>query len=232
MNWYYAKNGSQEGPIPTEALRAKIDSGEVAPSDLAWREGQPDWLPVYQIPEFSRQPVSSQAVDLEPSSPYGGSSSPAPAPASYSSPSPYQAPQVQGPAVVLSSGLAVAAMICGILGFLGCWVPVFSILLTFVTIILGHIAVSKASKDPSRFGGTGMARTGLVLGYIGLLFGIASTTLYIRFALTISKMSEAEARDYMESYKWLPVSSDLQKQMHDALKAQQETIRKRQEESH
>ena len=71
MNWYYAKNGAQEGPVTTEALRAKIDSGEVAPTDLAWREGLADWLPVSKIPEFSRQDLPPAVPGVPAAPPYG-----------------------------------------------------------------------------------------------------------------------------------------------------------------
>ena len=53
MSWYYSKQGTQLGPISEEELSAKAKSGEVAGSDLIWKEGMPDWKPLSQVSEFS-----------------------------------------------------------------------------------------------------------------------------------------------------------------------------------
>ena len=39
MRWYYAHNGEQIGPVEKEELQEKLESGEVAMSDLVWRDG-------------------------------------------------------------------------------------------------------------------------------------------------------------------------------------------------
>jgi hypothetical protein len=46
--WYYAKNGQQYGPIPEEHLKALVASGQLQPSDMAWKAGTPSWLPIGQ----------------------------------------------------------------------------------------------------------------------------------------------------------------------------------------
>lgn len=53
MQWYYAKGGSQIGPVSQEVLASKISSGEIYQSDMVWREGMTDWLPASKIPEFA-----------------------------------------------------------------------------------------------------------------------------------------------------------------------------------
>ena len=53
MEWHYAKNGKQQGPVSAESLRSMIVTGEIAPTDLIWREGMADWTPAGQVPEFS-----------------------------------------------------------------------------------------------------------------------------------------------------------------------------------
>jgi hypothetical protein len=50
--WYYSKNGMQMGPVSQEELSAKAKGGEVLASDLIWREGMADWLPLSRVPEF------------------------------------------------------------------------------------------------------------------------------------------------------------------------------------
>jgi prepilin-type processing-associated H-X9-DG protein len=62
-----------------------------------------------------------------------------------------------------SVGMAVAALVCGILGF--CFPP-----LGLVGLILGIIAVIRASSDPVRHGGKGMAIGGICTGGFSLVF--------------------------------------------------------------
>lgn len=50
--WYFSKNGMQLGPVTQEELSEKAKSGEVSSSDLVWKEGLPDWIPLGQVPEF------------------------------------------------------------------------------------------------------------------------------------------------------------------------------------
>ncbi len=53
MTWFYTSNGTQAGPITQQELAAKVQSGEVTATDLIWKEGMSDWLPMNQVPEFS-----------------------------------------------------------------------------------------------------------------------------------------------------------------------------------
>ncbi len=53
MEWFYAKRGKQEGPIDIATLQGMLRSGQVAPTDLVWRDGMPEWAPAGQIAELS-----------------------------------------------------------------------------------------------------------------------------------------------------------------------------------
>jgi hypothetical protein len=53
MTWFYTSNGNQFGPVTQQELAAKVQRGEVRGSDLIWKEGMVDWLPLNQVPEFS-----------------------------------------------------------------------------------------------------------------------------------------------------------------------------------
>lgn len=44
MNWYYEKNGSQQGPVPVEELLRLLETHEITNTTLVWREGQGDWV--------------------------------------------------------------------------------------------------------------------------------------------------------------------------------------------
>ena len=72
MKWYYSKQGAQVGPIDQEELVAKISSGEIYQSDMVWREGMADWLPVSKVPELAIAPRAAQSVTPTANSPYPG----------------------------------------------------------------------------------------------------------------------------------------------------------------
>ncbi len=61
-------------------------------------------------------------------------------------------------------GMAVAALVCGLLGMLTCLFP-----LGLVGVILAIVALVRSSREPTRYGGTPMAIGGLVTGGISVL---------------------------------------------------------------
>ncbi len=70
-----------------------------------------------------------------------------------------------------SKNMSIAALICGILGIVGSFIPVvayFTLVLAILGIVFGAKAmkIAKANGEP-----TGLAVTGLVLGIIGTVFG-------------------------------------------------------------
>ena len=77
---------------------------------------------------------------------------------------------VSSQAHVQKKGLAIASLICGIIGG---WASTASI----PAVICGHIALVKIKKEPTAYGGRGMAIAGLVLGYIGLVLAVALGTM-------------------------------------------------------
>lgn len=60
-----------------------------------------------------------------------------------------------------TSGKAIASLVCGIFTF---FFPA-----AIAAIILGHLSLSEIRKSAGRLGGQGIAITGLVLGYLGLV---------------------------------------------------------------
>lgn len=71
-------------------------------------------------------------------------------------------PIVSEPPKKGGKGLAIAALICGILGLVTCWVPFVGLILTIIGVVLGIIALVKKSSK-------GMAIAGLVCGGLGLI---------------------------------------------------------------
>lgn len=62
MNWHYAENGQQQGPVSDEELRQLLQTGRITADTLVWHEGMPDWLPC-------RQALAAPAPPVLPSSP-------------------------------------------------------------------------------------------------------------------------------------------------------------------
>lgn len=46
MQWFYASNGQQAGPISEAELEALLRAGTINPQTLVWREGMTDWQPL------------------------------------------------------------------------------------------------------------------------------------------------------------------------------------------
>ncbi len=71
MEWYYAKNGQQLGPVSEEKLLEEYRSGAIQSGDLVWNDSMSNWAPLSSIPGFI---------------------SPIPSPKSTEGPAPYVAP--------------------------------------------------------------------------------------------------------------------------------------------
>lgn len=49
MEWFYEKNGAQQGPVSEAELRELLNQGEISPSNLVWKQGMGDWAPYASI---------------------------------------------------------------------------------------------------------------------------------------------------------------------------------------
>ncbi|MEO1824902.1 MAG: DUF4190 domain-containing protein [Roseibacillus sp.] len=80
-----------------------------------------------------------------------------------------------------SSGLAIASMVLGIVGILA--VP---IVCSIAAVICGHMARSQIRQGEGRVGGDGMAMTGLITGYLGLVIYLALIAIIIVMIVQMS----------------------------------------------
>lgn len=153
MQWYYSKSGTQHGPVTQAELQAKISSGEVAVSELVWKDGMPDWTPASRLPEFaSSSQIPLPSADPATVSPYAPPTSPVLQP-------PYPGHYQATP----TSGLAIASLVCGILSLTTCL-----LLPGIPAVICGHMALSNIKDSHSTISGRGMAIAGLVMGYVSI----------------------------------------------------------------
>lgn len=156
MEWYYSQNSTQLGPVSDGELRARISSGQIAPTELVWREGMRDWVSVASVPELSGLVRSAVVATVTPQMP-------AAVPEAVS---PYAPPagQMQYVPAPPTSGLAIASLICGLVGLVTCmFVP------GIPAVICGHLALNRMADPSVNMQGRGMAIAGLIMGYIGVL---------------------------------------------------------------
>jgi hypothetical protein len=78
--WYYVRNGAQTGPVTFDELKAAAASGQLAHTDLIWKEGMPDWVAAQTLaglfgttpsappPTRSSAPPLSLPAEVEPES--------------------------------------------------------------------------------------------------------------------------------------------------------------------
>lgn len=211
--WYYAHDGKQSGPVPVSELQRLAADGNFDPEkDLVWREGQPDWKPATTIPEleslFKKEaPVETAAVE-----------SAAPAASPYQAPQSQPAPAHQASAAQVgapvSSGLAIASLVCGLIGFFTCFIWCLSIPLAIAAIVTGHLASSKIKRDPSRYAGKGLARTGLISGYLALVLTIVFMVL-ANYMVSLSPEKLEEMGVPPEFIEQMQSQRRLQEQLQD-----------------
>ena len=211
MNWYYAKNGHQNGPLPTEDMIDRIAMGEISATDLAWCEGMADWLPVSEIPQLKVLPPVKEEV---PAAPTAGPAQSAPYQPTVPA-APAATPSYAAPGQVPSQGLAIASLVCGILGLIGCCMWFISLPSALAAIVTGHLANSKIKADPQRFTGKGMARTGLITGYLGAICSIIAAFFWFEF----KGLSEEQAQEKV--IQWFPEAQ--QAEMREQLRKQNES---------
>ncbi len=77
-----------------------------------------------------------------------------------------------------SNGMAIAALVLGILSLVTFWLCGLGAVLGLVAIVLGAVALSKANKTPAR-DGRGQAIAGIVTGAIAVVGLLASSAIFV-----------------------------------------------------
>jgi uncharacterized membrane protein YphA (DoxX/SURF4 family) len=170
-----------------------------------------DWLPVSEIPQLKvLPPVREEPAVASTVGPAQATSYQGPAAAAPSATPSYAAPG-QPP----SQGLAIASLVCGILGLIGCCMWFISLPAALAAIVTGHLANSKIKADPQRFTGKGMARTGLITGYLGVIGSLVVAFFWFQF----KGLSEEQVQETI--IQWFPEAQ--QPEMREQLRKQNES---------
>jgi hypothetical protein len=169
--WFFGRNGVHHGPVSDEVLRRMVDSGELRPDELVWREGMAAWQPAQEVPGLlDVVAVAPPPLPGPGEGPRVGTPTYMPgSPLGYARPNQTQAaPQGIGADAgmrmilpVGRSGWAIAAGYLGLLS-LGCF------FLSPVAIVCSVMAMRDMKLHPERHG-MGRVITGFVLGGIGMI---------------------------------------------------------------
>jgi hypothetical protein len=177
MKYLIHRGGQQYGPYSVEELKQFVASGNVLPSDMAWAEGMPAWMPVSQI--LGGAPAPAPAPGYQAPSPVFAQP-PSAAPASFSS-APAGGPMP--PSLHWALVLVITAL-CGIFGLVWLFVEasfvkkldpnnksIMMLIVSFLVVIGGWIVMAAVGIG---MGGTaaamGSERVGMVLPVIFLMY--------------------------------------------------------------
>ena len=151
--WYYAIGGERQGPVGFEHLRQLMLTGQIAPTDLVWRQGMADWQAAHTIAGLGAPPPP-------PRSPIGPPqmSSPPPPPAGYG----YYGVAPMGYASARPIGASYNGM--AIAGF------VLSLTFPLLGLIFSWIALSGIKRTGNEEG-KGLAMAGMIISSVLMAMG-------------------------------------------------------------
>ena len=170
--WFYARDGVRQGPVPADELRRLAAGGALRPHDLVWREGMPQWQPAGQATDFfpTAAAVPPPLPPAAPVSPYAAAAAAPPGAYPQAYGHPYGQPAVGRPLgddagvrmllPVGRSGWAIAAGYLGLISVLAFPAP--------IALIVSIVAIRDIRSHPDRHG-MGRAVFGLIMGILGTL---------------------------------------------------------------
>ena len=112
--------------------------------------------------------------------PPGGFGGPPGGPPGFGPPGGFPPPGMgpMGPQQSVSSGLAIAGLVCGILSIPGICCCGGGIPFGIAGAVMGGIAMSKAKSSPETHGGGGMGLAGMICGIIGAVLSVVYLIIY------------------------------------------------------
>ena len=85
------------------------------------------------------------------------------------------------PVVKKTSGMGVAALVLGIVGIVGSWIPILNNISAFIALlgaIFGIIGIVSVSKSKGAKGGKGLAIAGTVVSVVAIVVVLATQSMY------------------------------------------------------
>lgn len=139
--------------------------------------------PGYAPPPPYQAPYPSQGAYPPPQTEYGAPP-PEYAPPPQYAPYPQYAPAGMAPAL-RTNGLAIASLVCGILGLC-------TGIVSIVAVIFGHISLGQIKRSGNMEQGRGMAIAGLILGYIGIAGWLAYIIFFVAVLMIFPSSAPAQ----------------------------------------
>ncbi len=99
-----------------------------------------------------------------------------------------QPPIYQPPVQPQSNAKSIVALVCGILGIIGSFIPVicyFTLVLAILGIVFGALGMKQAKFTNT---GKGLAVAGLVLGIVGASFGVVGVICICTAAAAVASL--------------------------------------------
>ena len=185
MQIHIGRNNQQLGSFTVQQVLGGLASGQFLPTDIAWHEGLGDW-----------EPLSSLAA-LNAAEPPPVAAAPPPVPQAIFQPQPAAQPMLQPTA---TSSLAGWSLGLGIGSFF------FYLLTAIPAVICGHMALGRIKRSGGALGGSGLAITGLVLGYmmiasLPIIVSIAVPVFNVIQTNSIQAQSASNARQIIAACK-------------------------------
>jgi hypothetical protein len=168
--WHFGRDGVQGGPVPADAVRVMLESGQLRRTDLVWREGMPAWQAAGEVPEFAGAKWPTQPPPLPPRAagppPVVG---PATAAIPYASPGQFGPPpadpaQTAGMRMLMPVGRSGWAIASGYLGLLSIF-PFIGVLFGIAAVVTALAAMRDMKRNP-HLHGMGRAIFGIVAGVL------------------------------------------------------------------
>lgn len=108
--WYFTRNGEQQGPVTIEQLKQRAVSRQLQPTDMVWKQGMAQWIQASTITNLFDQ-VSPPALPAVPTE------RPPAAPGALAVPAAHSPVELKAPVVAtfVVSGLALAFGVVGLL---------------------------------------------------------------------------------------------------------------------
>ena len=147
-------DSKEYGPVDGTLLRRWISEGRANATTKVQMEGSTEWQALSDLPEFAEAVAAQQTA----------------AP-----------PPVAAPAGAKTSGLAVASLVCGVLGFCG--------ITALAGLILGIMSLVRINQSGGRLSGKGVAIAGICVSGFMMLMAIPFMA-----ALTLPALSRAKEK--------------------------------------
>jgi uncharacterized RDD family membrane protein YckC len=177
MNWYYALNGAQQGPVSEQQLMQLAASGTINATTLVWREGLPEWQ------QFSVALPAATGTAAADAPQIGG----------------YAVPEGQKDIVVQQMREGVAPQFVGAMQYAGFWIRVVAYIIDYLIMMVPNFAIQflmgvgiAATKSQMKPGEIDPAQVGMMLGAmtIGMTITVCYKGLMVgKYGATLGKMA-------------------------------------------